>query len=357
MAPLFTQASQAIENQRQKIVAETTAREFLRHPELEQRYGALAREKSLQDADFHLSYLVESIAAENVALYVDYVGFAKIVLARRGILSEDLAFHLHCMAEALREHLPPELFAVAFEFIDTSLRQLPDMPEDLPSFLEDGLPLADLSKQYLQSLLQGKRRTASQLILDAANQGTSVQDIYLHVFQRVQHEIGRLWQTNRITVAKEHYCSAATQVVMSLLYPRIFSSEKCNRTLVAACVSGDMHEIGVRMLSDFFEMQGWNTYYLGANTPTPAILDVIRERKPDILAVSTSILSHVKDVKALISRIRSTPDIAALKIIVGGHPFNIDTDLWKKIGADGSAPDAQNSVLLATKLLVQIPAG
>ena len=46
------------------------------------------------------------------------------------------------------------------------------------------------------------------------------------MFQCSQYEIGRLWQMNKLTVAQEHYCSAATQLIMSLLYPRIFDTKK-----------------------------------------------------------------------------------------------------------------------------------
>ena len=356
MNPLLLQASDAIESRRQEIIADTVSLEFSLHPELEQRYGVVGREKSIQDAAFHLSFLVASLAAENAALFVDYAGWVKVVLARRGILSEDLAFHLHCMTAALRKHLSAEYSGVASEFIDAALRQLPELPEDVESFMEDGLPLAALSSQYLQALLRGDRHAASELILHAADGGTPVKDIYLHVFQRTQGEVGRLWQTNRITVAKEHYCSAATQLIMSLLYPRIFSSEKQAGTLVATCISDNLHEISARMVADFFEMEGWDTYYLGANTPDLGILAELREHQPDVLAISASILYQVKAVQALIARIRATPDLAALKIIVGGHPFNIDPDLWKKIDSDGSAPDAQQAIVLASSLLGAVPA-
>ena len=38
-------------------------------------------------------------------------------------------------------------------------------------------------------------------------------------FEPVQHEIGRLWQINHISVAHEHYCTSVTQMIMSELYP------------------------------------------------------------------------------------------------------------------------------------------
>lgn len=73
--------------------------------------------------------------------------------------------------------------------------------------------------------------------------GTPVKEIHLHVFQPAQYEVGRLWQMNRITVAQEHYCTAATQLIMSQLYPHIFASVKNGCTLGATCVGGDLHEV------------------------------------------------------------------------------------------------------------------
>ena len=114
-------------------------------------------------------------------------------------------------------------------------------------------------------------------------------DVYLHVFQRTQYEVGRLWQGNQISVAQEHYCSAATQLIMSQLYPHIFGSVKTHGTLVGTCVSGDLHEIGVRILCDFFEMQGWHSHYLGANVPSPSVVETVLQLKADVLAISATI--------------------------------------------------------------------
>ncbi|MCK9912962.1 B12-binding domain-containing protein, partial [Microbacteriaceae bacterium K1510] len=64
---------------------------------------------------------------------------------------------------------------------------------------------------YTELLLEGRRAEASRLVMDLVDGGVPLQTIYLDIFQQSQYEIGRLWQTGRITVAQEHYCSAATQ--------------------------------------------------------------------------------------------------------------------------------------------------
>jgi len=205
-------------------------------------------------------------------------------------------------------------------------------------------------------LLRGERDVASRLILDESARGTAVRDLYLHVFQPAQYELGRLWQLNQINVAQEHYCSAATQFIMAQLYPRIFGAKKTRGTLVAACVAGDLHEIGARMVSDLFEMDGWHTHYLGASVPTPSVVQTVVRLKATVLALSATITYHVRAVAELIAAVRRTPECAGLKILVGGFPFKVAPDLWRDVGADGSARDAQEALTLANLLSGQVVA-
>ena len=354
MNPLDQACSQAITQHKPALAAALVEREFARHPELVARYGAIAREKSLQDAGYHLDCLAQAVAAGNPALFADYVGWAKVVLARRGVLAADFAFHLECMDEALvtvlAAFLPEDGLAPARAIIAHGLRLLPLLPDDLPSLIDAGEPNAALAHQYLQALLRSERATASRLILDAADAGIGVKALYLNVFQRTQYEIGRLWQTNHISVAQEHYCTAATQLIMSQLYPRIFGSEKNGRSFVGACVSGNLHEIGVRMVADFFEMEGWDTHYLGASTPAEGIIQLLVSRQIDVLGISATLPGHLDEVAALIRRVRAAPGCEKLIVLVGGYPFNIDRALWEKVGADGHGSDAAVAISLAAQL-------
>ena len=227
------------------------------------------------------------------------------------------------------------------------LDALPRTSTTPANFIQADAPLANLAQEYLTSLLGGERNTASRLILDAVKQGTSVKEIYLNVFQRSQREIGRLWQTNQVSVAQEHYCTAATQLIMSQLYPYIFSGEKSGCKLVVTCIGGELHEIGARMVADFFELGGWDTYFLGANTPTDSILRTLDERGADALAVSATMTFHVNHVAELIDNVKRSGAGKQPKIMVGGYPFNFSPNLWKTLGADGYARDAQDAISMA----------
>jgi len=207
------------------------------------------------------------------------------------------------------------------------------------------------SKEYLEHLLNADRNAAANLVFEAIDNGVGIKDIYMDIFQASQHEVGRLWQNNEISVAQEHFCSAATQMIMSQLYPKIFNSEKNGLRLVATCVGGELHEIGLRMVTDFFEMEGWDTYYLGANTPIESILSTIETYKADVLAISTSMTFHIEKTRALIKEIKDSDVGKDTLILVGGRPFNLAQDLWKKVNADAFASDAMQAISVMEKQL------
>lgn len=338
-------AARALRERAPDIAADTVARHYARVPELAARYGAEGRERCLEDAAYHLQYLEQAVASGQEALFVQYVKWGRALLEARNIPARDIDQNLECLLEAIAAALDAPAAAHAVTPVHAALQTLREPRARTRSFLSDPPPIGDLARRYLELLLDGRRQEASRMIVEAVEQGTPIRDIYLMVFQPVQRELGRLWQVGAISVAQEHYCTAATQMVISQLYPYLFTQQPgSEHTLVATCVAGDLHEIGVRMVADFFEMAGWDTHYLGASTPTGSLLALIEERRPDVLAVSATITTHVGAVKALIARVRETAIGRSLRVMVGGYPFNLAPELAGWVGADATAADAQQAI-------------
>jgi methanogenic corrinoid protein MtbC1 len=330
------------------LAREIVERHWKLRPDLEQRYGEKGRARCLEDARYHLRYLSEAVGAREPALFVHYVTWARTMLIARHIPVEDLVANLELMLDVLGKELPPSMQLPAVDYVKLAIRAL-TLANDSPSFLDPGQPLGELANQYLSALLRYDRHSASTLILRAVENKVSIKEIYCHVFERCQYEIGRLWQTNVVSVAQEHYCTASTQLIMSQLYPYIFRSDRIFRgTIVAACVSGELHEIGARMLCDLLEMEGWNTIYLGANVPTAGIVDVLRDNHSNILAVSASMTFHIPAVREVVAAVRSA--IPATRILVGGYAFKIAPNLWRDVGADYWTKDASDAISLISGL-------
>jgi signal transduction histidine kinase/CheY-like chemotaxis protein len=345
------ETGQWIEAHRRVLAEAIVARQYGLQSGLRQRYGEGGQAKCVQDSEYHLSYLAAAVAYSSPALFSDYIAWAKSVLAAFGVGQEDVQQNLVCLRDVLGAQLPGGMDTAVATCVEAALRALPEAPTDLTSFLEEEDALGELARQYLQALLRGERHEASRLVLSAVKAGVAVGDIYLHVFQPCQREVGRLWQLKRITVAQEHYCTAATQLAMSQLYPHLFALPKTGRKMAAASVGGELHEVGLRIVTDLFEADGWDTLYLGTNLPASGVVQAVEQHRPDLLVISITMPFHLPAAEQLIARVRSSLAGQTIKVLVGGYPFNVDPDLWQRVGADGHAPDAGEALTVAGRLL------
>ncbi|NSW53169.1 MAG: cobalamin B12-binding domain-containing protein [Anaerolineae bacterium] len=313
-----------------------------------QRYSADQTEKCLRDIEYTLDFLNQAWQVNSPQLFLDYIQWLEIVLRQRGLATESLHLHLETMADVLR---PIPEAVQALPYLAAVLDQWDALIHSQPaSKMTAANPLHHEANLYLGHVLGMRRGEALKLVQDLVARNIPVREIYLHLFQPVQQELGRLWQINQISVAQEHYATAVTQLAMSQLYPYIFASERSGFGLVAACVGNELHEIGIRMVADFFEMAGWDTYYLGANTPAESIIRTVNEQNADVVALSVTLSSHISRTKELVTAIKGQVD-DRVKILVGGYPFNVDPQAWTQVGADGSALNAESAIDLAYSLV------
>lgn len=315
------------------------------------KYGAKGREHTVQDNKYHLNYLLTSVTLENPQIFSDYIAWAKVFFKSIKLPDNMLRENLELMRRVNSEYFEMDVASKINTYIEYALKNLDNLPDEVPSFIKPESKYGSLAAEYLNRLLRNERSEASRLILNEVGDDKSkLKDVYLYVFEVTQREVGRLWQQNIISVAQEHYCTAVTQLIMSQLYPLIFEHERIGKKLIATSVSGELHEIGIRMVSDFFEMEGWDTYFYGANTPVKDLVNAVKEKNPDLVAVSTTIPTNLDSAITIINSIKSSSENNGVKIMVGGYPFNKDIELWKKVGADCFASDAESAVNVAGEL-------
>jgi hypothetical protein len=65
-------------------------------------------------------------------MFSDYVAWAKTLLEARNIPAGDLALNLVCIRDVLHDELPGDMGAVAVEYVEAGLRQLPEAQGDRP---------------------------------------------------------------------------------------------------------------------------------------------------------------------------------------------------------------------------------
>lgn len=177
----------------------------------------------------------------------------------------------------------------------------------------------DLYGKYLEDLLAGRRSQCRDLVLRLLEDGMDVKDLYIRLFQESMYEVGRLWETARISVATEHLATSITEFLLTLVYPKIFAAEHLDKLAIISCTANEYHQIGGKMVADIFELNGWHGHFLGANTPTADLAAMIREKDPDVLALSLSVYFNMPKLFEILDQLKDS--FPQLPIILGGQAF------------------------------------
>jgi MerR family transcriptional regulator, light-induced transcriptional regulator len=336
------QAWAYLKENRDLIISDTADICFSDHPDKKSGTGDWV--VYCQGLKYHLMYLSEALYFDTPGLFINGIKWGRVFLASTGIDEDDIERVLEALSDKVKKDFPECIKKEVLEYLDMGIKGSRDASGEDVSFINEKKDLGKECSRYISLLLDNNKAAASNLVMDLAIRGIDIKDIYLKIFQPAQNELGRLWQTGRISVAQEHYSTATTQLIMSQLYSYIFNTEKNDKVFVGACVNGELHEIGIRMVSDLLELEGWNTFYLGANVPMESIEKTVIEHNPDIVGLSASMTFHVKKAAGIIETIKNAETKKKPAIIVGGYAFNSVGKLWKNVGADLHAADAGKAV-------------
>lgn len=172
-------------------------------------------------------------------------------------------------------------------------------------------------RRFLDALLVGDVaycRAEVQAWLDA---GRGVRALYEDLIQRALYDVGMLWESGRASVADEHLATAISESLLNLSYPYLFDRPSTGCSALVTCAANEHHQIGARMVADIFELHGWRSYFLGANTPQGDILALMASRRPQVVSLSLTVHCHLERLLEIANAIRGL--YPEMPIIVGGQ--------------------------------------
>jgi len=172
---------------------------------------------------------------------------------------------------------------------------------------------------YLDALLAGDRQQCRAVFESWLAAGTELRVLYQELVQRSLYDVGARWEQGRVSVATEHLATAITESLLNLVYPLLFSRPRVGKSAVVTCTAGEYHQIGAKMVADLFEFHGWRGYFLGANTPPPDLLDLIRQKRPDVVSLSLTVFFNLDSLLQTMAAIRA--EFPTVPILVGGQAF------------------------------------
>lgn len=167
--------------------------------------------------------------------------------------------------------------------------------------------------RFASALLAGDRPGALACAREAFARG--VDHLYEDVVQPALVRLGDLWASNEITIAEQHVANALAQSVLGALYPEFPWPPPGPRAIIA-CVAGEHHELGARMVADLLTLDGWDGMFLGADVADDALLEQVAQTRPELVVLSLTMPTRRRALAPLVARLRREP--SSPKILVGG---------------------------------------
>ncbi|MBK9384432.1 MAG: cobalamin-dependent protein [Planctomycetes bacterium] len=315
-------------------------------------FGADAFTRVLEDTELRLRYLAEAVAVGRPALFDDHVRWAIEAHLGRDIPTSYLQENLAALEYVCREHLPTDAFACVEPVLRAGRARASEGAPPTSSVLSGTALEIKLARQFLVAVLEGDGERALDLVLAPARSGAMPPGRLAEaVIGRALEEIGRLWQIGDASVADEHLCSRVAERALAALAAIGARSPRTGLRVATLSVGGELHDIGIRLVADAFAAAGWQVLHLGANMPGEHLMQAMRDPGIDLLAVATTLSLHLRNTSRLIELVRLDAEFDHVPILVGGAPFRIAPDLWREMGADGTASTAEEAVATGTRLV------
>lgn len=173
-----------------------------------------------------------------------------------------------------------------------------------------------VSTHFLEAMLNGDPR-ASQIVLDAIERGLPLGALFQQVLQPAMAEVGTRWVRGALRIGQEHEITEAARSIIAELSGRHALPAKGGPRLLAACVAGERHDLGLRMIVALLRSHGLGVDFLGANVGREILLEEALARRPPIVLLSATLEARMPAARRAIAALRQiAPDPPT--VLIGG---------------------------------------
>jgi methanogenic corrinoid protein MtbC1 len=195
-------------------------------------------------------------------------------------------------------------------------------------------PPSALTEMFLSRALDGDLASAYQTIIAADDVGMPLTRLFGEVLQPALTELGQRWEHGELLVAQEKEVSELARDLIADLSLRHAHISSNARALVAACVEGERHELGLRIVCGLFRAEGWVVHYLGADVAPRFLLEAVQLHRPAVVLLSAKRALNLPAVKDAVDvlMVRLDPEHPP-PVVVGGRVAVEHSEAIRTLGA------------------------
>jgi 5-methyltetrahydrofolate--homocysteine methyltransferase len=210
--------------------------------------------------------------------------------------------------------------------------------------------MSEIFESISANLLEGNEEEVPQLVQKALDQGLTPKEILDKGLLTGMDEVGARFERCEMFVPAILMSAKAMQNGLEVLRPHLVSAgAKPLGKIVLGTVKGDIHDIGKNLVGMMCEGAGFEVINLGFDVGPEQFIEAIKTHQPDIVGMSAMLTTTMLAMGFTIKAMQEANLRDKVKVMIGGAP--VDSEIAKRIGADGYGYNAPAAVKLAKQLL------
>ena len=193
-------------------------------------------------------------------------------------------------------------------------------------------PLSAVANRFFAEVVSGNPE-AQQIVLAVDELGVPLSEVFESVIGKVQREVGDLWCRGELQVGQEHEVTEVVRDLIAELGRRHAFSKRSGAPIVAACVPGELHDIGLRMVISLLRAHGRVVHFLGASVEVPFLLEETIRRQPALVLLSASMNERLPQLRETVRAVREADLGDRRTLLVGGAGVADHEDELIELGA------------------------
>lgn len=204
---------------------------------------------------------------------------------------------------------------------------------------------------FVDALITNDIPKAIALMQKDIDGGTAPQDVVSRGLIPAITIVGEQFQNGQIYIPEMMIAARAMSATLDHFKQKLAGQGEAKKlgTVVIGTVQGDLHDIGKNLVVMILKGQGFQVEDLGVSVSTAKFVHAVKEKKPEILAMSALLTTTMTEMKNTIDALKSAGLRNEVKVIVGGAP--VTPAFAEQIGAEGTAYDAPGAAKLCKELL------
>ena len=205
-------------------------------------------------------------------------------------------------------------------------------------------------QELRQAIVDGDDELASQKAEAALIEGLAPMDVMQQGAVCGIEDSSRIWNDGRYFFPDMLLSAGALTAALEVIQPKLVeTSGQRKGHIVLGVVAGDQHDLGKMIVTAALSGAGYEVIDLGVDVPDQTFVDKVRQLKPDILGLGTSLTTTMPRMKAVIDSLKAAGLRLQVKVVIGGVPTS--QKFAEEIGADAWGKDALDAVAKAGILL------